>query len=313
MIVQPSLLGHVKFLRLKKFVGDCAAEVLLRLWSHCQQATHGQRLGDASPDDVELLCAWAGTPGLLYEALVRSKWLDVKENGRIEVHAWDEHNAQLRAAWKNGEVKRRAAAAKRKETERTGSDAPSDASSNTKPTGGVLIYSNLLSSSSEEGVQGEESNEPSKPEFQGQPPAEIPEFVIPTEDEVVAFAADWSGDMARAIPPGIPEVWTLGWLNYRLRDPSRFPADWQGDLVRSFVRDWVKGLPDARGVSPARGVRTPFALKTQLDALEIRIKEHPGNPDSNSCSGDPTDQETEDFRALKRARGEIIRKLSEGK
>lgn len=298
MIVQPSLLGHVKFLRLKKLIGECAAEVLLRLWGYCQQATHGQRLGNASSDDIELLCAWGGTPGALYEALVRSRWIDVNDDGSLCAHGWDEHNAQLRAAWQNGEEKKQRAAEAKAAAE-AAKKAASDAQA-TLPKlpikGERLILSNLLLSSSE-GVQGAT--------------AAPPEFQLPSEAEVLAAAAAWPGDMARAIPGAIPEAWVLGWLNYRLRDPSRFPGDWQGDMTRSFVRDWVKGLPDARG-STVPKTKTPFALKTQLDALEIRIKEHPGNPDSNSCSGDPSEQATEDFRELKRSRAELVRKLSEG-
>lgn len=298
MIVQPSLLGHVKFLRLKKLIGDCAAEVLLRLWGYCQQATHGQRLGNASSDDIELLCAWGGQPGALYDALVRSRWIDVNDDGSLCAHGWDEHNAQLRAAWQNGAEKKRLAAeakAKAEADKKAGSDAKATLQ-DVAIKGERLILSNPILSSSE-GVQGETD-----------PP---PDRQVPSEAEVLAAAAAWPGDMARAIPAGIPEAWVLGWLNYRLRDVSRFPADWTGDMARSFVRDWVRGLPDARG-STAPKSKTPFALKTQLDALEIRIKEHPGNPDSISCSGDPSDQEREDFRELKRVRAELVRKLSEG-
>jgi hypothetical protein len=299
MMIMPSLVSHPKYMRLRKKIGPGAMEALVRLWGFCQLDQRGQCLGTMSCEDIEMICAWGGAPGDLYEALVSCKWLDVNEDGTVEAHDWDEANRLLTTNWANGRKMARAAKRNHNKGGGTAKAVPKQCLSSAGAPNPILSYP------ISEGVQGE-VEPPEAP-----PP---PDFQVPAEAEVLAVAEAYPGDLARMIPPRIPEAWALGWLNWRLREPSRFPADWQGDMVRSFVRDWVKELPDARGVvRGAKTAKTPFALKTQLEALELRIREHPGNPDSSSCSGDPTEEDVVEFRWLKRERADLIRKLSEGK
>lgn len=77
---------------------------------------------------------------------------------------------------------------------------------------------------------------------------------IPDEKTVLQFGASWSGDMARAIPAGIPEGWLLAWYAWRC-SPSAgsFPGDWQADLTRRFRSAFLSGDRRARknGEKPA--------------------------------------------------------------
>lgn len=104
---------------------------------------------------------------------------------------------------------------------------------------------------------------------------------VPTDEEVVEWADGWAGDLARAIPAGIPEAYTLNWLAWRKTPKAgSWPANWQEDLVRRFTRDWVEGNPRARGSKSASGTSTRD-IGMQIRALEERIASHPGNPDNS--------------------------------
>jgi hypothetical protein len=304
-------------------------EALVRLWCFCQLDQRGQCLGSASVDDIEIICAWEGTPGELYDALVSCKFLDINDDGTVEAHDWDEVNRLFTSNWKNG----RKTKSKSKASKKTSPPLPGHCQGTARALPGHCQGNEYEPSPPSSPLSSPPipplSVPPSIPPSGGKPPPKCvegtamalppeapppPDFQVPAEAEVLAVAEAYPGDLARMIPPRIPEAWALGWLNWRLREPSRFPADWQGDMVRSFVRDWVKELPDARGVvRGAKTAKTPFALKTQLEALELRIREHPGNPDSSSCSGDPTEDDVVEFRWLRRERADLIRKLSEGK
>jgi hypothetical protein len=52
-------------------------------------------------------------------------------------------------------------------------------------------------------------------------------------------------------------------------------------------------------------------MRTKLEALELRIREHPGNPESSACSGDPSDEEAQEFRNLKRDRANLVKEISD--
>ena len=99
MIVEPDLTSHPKFIHLKALVGDGAMELLVRLWTHCQQNKRGQYWPGANPDYVEVVCAGRSRRGKLFAALRDCAWIHEREDG-IEVHDWDKHNASLIARWR---------------------------------------------------------------------------------------------------------------------------------------------------------------------------------------------------------------------
>lgn len=119
------------------------------------------------------------------------------------------------------------------------------------------------------------------------PPTDFAE--VPDEAEVLAFAAAWPGDLARGIPAGIPEAWTLGWFRWRT-DRNVWPKKWRDDFTRRFLEDWIAGNAKARGhVAPAgkknggvqAGGRSPaqarFELSRELEEVQERLDAHHEN------------------------------------
>lgn len=101
MRVEPGLTSHPKFIRLKKRVGDIAAEVLIRLWGHCQDSQRGEYWPRADADYLEVVCGWDGQPGLLWRALLDAHWI-LQDAGGVRVHDWNAMNPSFLANWRNG-------------------------------------------------------------------------------------------------------------------------------------------------------------------------------------------------------------------
>lgn len=60
-----------------------------------------------------------------------------------------------------------------------------------------------------------------------------PGALVPTEEEVLAYAAEWN-DLARGWA-GIPEAYALDWFSWRMTPKAGpWPRDWKGDLRRRF-------------------------------------------------------------------------------
>lgn len=125
---------------------------------------------------------------------------------------------------------------------------------------------------------------------------------VPTEDEVLQFARDYPGDMARAIPPQIPDQWALNWFAWRA-DPCRpFPNDWQADFIRRFRSDWVNGDSRARGQvrngSAQKGPElSPNMVAIEIEKLEKEMRHHAGNPLNGMT---PMPHQREEFEKLER-------------
>ena len=124
---------------------------------------------------------------------------------------------------------------------------------------------------------------------------------VPGDDEVVAWAKAWVGDLARAIPGPMPEVYVLNWLAWRTTPKAGpWPRDWRSDLQRRFVRDWLDGNPRARGnaqggTAPAAG---SMAYSAQVRALEEQIADHPGNPGNTRGSTETKKARRPEFNEL---------------
>ena len=101
MRVEPGLTSHPKYLRLRKAVGIGAADFLVRLWGHCQQAQKGEYWRGADSAFVEAVCAWDGEDGKLFSALVACRFIEQEERG-IRIHKWKYYNSQAVANWYNG-------------------------------------------------------------------------------------------------------------------------------------------------------------------------------------------------------------------
>lgn len=106
MRVEPELLTHNKFKRLKRIVGEGAMEYVIVIWAHCQSNQRGGFWPGADADYVEMLCDWDGQAGVLFKALVecgrpKAGFIEVTGDG-LTVHDWNAMNASFVANWKNG-------------------------------------------------------------------------------------------------------------------------------------------------------------------------------------------------------------------
>ncbi len=107
MIVKPELPFHPKFIALRRDLGPGAAEILLRLWGHCQQLGTSC-LGKVDPGYIKAITGYGGAEAKLWQALAIAKvggkasWLDVDETGLVWVHQFDEINKSLRICRENG-------------------------------------------------------------------------------------------------------------------------------------------------------------------------------------------------------------------
>jgi hypothetical protein len=126
------------------------------------------------------------------------------------------------------------------------------------------------------------------------PPAAIPDrgheapaSVVPTEEEVLAWARSWPGLPGVGIPAGIPEAWVLDWFAYRTR-PGQGPlGDWKREAVMRFRSDWVSRHPKAvgsagreqkgRGPNGDHGAESETARRIRLEkavkAAELALAE----------------------------------------
>ena len=86
-----STIQTMKFKRLVRDLSECEAHVLGHLemmWNHCH--VNGNPVFE-SLDDVELAAGWDGEPGTLADALIKSRWLDLRKDGKYECHDYLDH------------------------------------------------------------------------------------------------------------------------------------------------------------------------------------------------------------------------------
>lgn len=89
------------------------------------------------------------------------------------------------------------------------------------------------------------------------PPARAGEFIIPTDEEVLAFARAYSCPSIGA--RAIPDEWMLDWHHFRLENPATYPADWQEASARRFRRDFQARHPKAVGIKKTAAAATGAA------------------------------------------------------
>jgi hypothetical protein len=97
--------------------------------------------------------------------------------------------------------------------------------------------------------------------------AVVPPGTVPSELEVLEAAQKYPGDMARGIPPVIPEGWALSWYAWRMTPAAgAFPEDWNADLTRRFKAAWVNGDPRTgrvKGIEKNCGAVSPNVAAIQ--------------------------------------------------
>lgn len=156
MIVEPDFLDHWKTQMLIGELDDPASPCyLLRLWAHCQ--TRKQYLFVAGKMNPAILRAITRAPmdaQVFWDALIEVGFIDLHENGTIEVHGFYDANAQLCCNWENGKKGGRP-------SKKTASEKPIQNPSKTHPEP-IENPSRTHSEPIEEGERGEGNEEAEK-------------------------------------------------------------------------------------------------------------------------------------------------------
>jgi len=90
--ISTKLLTHHKFAKLKKHIGDAAAEHLLWLWCYtADNRPHGELTG-MDNDDIAHAANYHGDPEKFVRILLSVGWLDQLPSGVHAIHDWADHN-----------------------------------------------------------------------------------------------------------------------------------------------------------------------------------------------------------------------------
>lgn len=88
--IETGFLDHPKTKMVRRRIGQCAAEYIMRLWFFAADQKPDGDLAGVSDEMIELSVDWQGEPGALVAALAEVRYLDGEENSR-RLHQWAEH------------------------------------------------------------------------------------------------------------------------------------------------------------------------------------------------------------------------------
>lgn len=329
-----------KFLALHKRLGDGVLLTLARLWAHCQEGGRGPNWGKVDAGYVETVAEWNGNPGELFDLLSKpllqgkGAWIDVR-NGNVSLHDWGEYNKGLISAWRNGRRggrPRRAEAnqvVNRTETGRlvggSGSGKRSERIGSEETGGEVLSLSTGGGKNPKANAQHPEAGGEVRPhsgplpQERGPEPDpnsitrtrtkddEFPECAWPALKEWLAYSEQIGLVAWRA---------ELEWHNQERKRWDRI-QNWQAHA--SFIRTLWEN--DGRPMSPpatrmsgsgsqnSKKSASYWEKSQKKAALEVAMKDHPGNPKTHSMEG-PTAEEKKDFREKMKAWAALNEELS---
>ena len=104
-----SFWGHPKRKRLEMILGPGATGYLIDLWLRTAQDRPDGILTGWDETDIALAAGWEGDPSESVEALKKTGWLDVAEDGTFLVHDWSEYQGWACGAKARSESARKAA------------------------------------------------------------------------------------------------------------------------------------------------------------------------------------------------------------
>lgn len=302
MIVDTDFLDHWKTRLLVRLLGtETAPLYVLRLWAHCQQRKT-DRFTDWDPTILASVTRWDTDGLLLWDALIKCRFIELEGNV-VVVHDWAEANASLFSSWTNGLRGGRPCKSRPSKTQKpAGYPAVGHRFDGTNPalTHGVTDREEKRREDREEGVVPPPSD-PASQESQTSNGEIVDAPEIPPDSEVLQFAAAWPGDMARAIPAGIPETWVLHFLAQSVERRARWPHNWKLWLVRRFTSDFVANYNRARGgaTTAKASPGSPPSILTQFRQVQEELARHPGNPENGIGSLQRKKAEFPAFQELK--------------
>jgi hypothetical protein len=103
MIVQPDFADHWKTDMLVRLSGsEASVRCLLRFWSHCQNRKQW-RFNNFTPEILAAICKWTGDANAFWSAMTQT-FAELREDGTLIAHEWEDMNATLLARWKGGKA-----------------------------------------------------------------------------------------------------------------------------------------------------------------------------------------------------------------
>lgn len=315
MNVHPGLTEHAKFRLLKtglRGIGaneELAAELLIRLWAHCQTMQRGENWGKVTSEYVEAVCCWNGKPGALFELLTKDfcgqdGWIRV-QRGQVIVCGWEEHNKNLLNRWESGKKGGRPKGTGRK---------PAD---NLQVTGRKPTENPILDLSREDltgddlrGREGTDSLPPAAPGG-GSGQSVLAEW--PSEKE-------WR-EHGAAI--GLPE-WKIAreWSNQERKRPKwAGVGNWRSHANHIKVLWEQDGRPSdpPNGNRPGSNIKNApsaasviYALEKEKEALMMAMAEHSANRDSSAYDPNCTAEQKADLQNKRARLREVFGQIAKG-
>lgn len=269
--LQQSLPRHPKLARLAhklRIHPAQAAGHLSFLWLWTLEYSPSGDLSAFEPAEISAAAAWPNKdPEAFVTALIESKWLT---EGKL-VHDWKDHVGRLLEEREKDKSRKKADRINKSTQDSTGRPPDVHRTSDAIPPDGRRTATVEKSRVEKSRVEGDIP-----------PPSEslVNGSEVPTEEDVMAFAAIFPGEMARGIPAGIPAGWVLNWYAWRSSSERPFPKDWRSDLIRRFKADWINGIKSARpkATEPNGAQKPTLPAWKRIKELESEIENHPGNP-----------------------------------
>jgi len=293
MVVQPSLLDHPRYLVLRRELGPAALEILVRLWSHCQEDQRGDLWPKADWMYVEAIIRWSGEPKSAFERLVAAGWVTETKRG-IRISSWSEHNKSLVNSWRNGRFGGR----KKKPT------------GNPRVTHGQPVANPTAAhgASDKSRVEEGETRTHTRASIGAPETAEAPSL-----DEFLAFCAAFRGELASGTPGPIDPEWAQKnwewWSNSRNAGFETL-KDWRRAVVARWRENCrTRSAPPAGPAKPASPVAAAIGDRQRLAHLQELMAVHPGNPENAVGSLERKERERPEFEKLRREREELRRRV----
>lgn len=130
-------------------------------------------------------------------------------------------------------------------------------------------------------------------------------FNAPTDEEVLAFALKWPGELASGAPT-MPLPFVQSWLARMNARSGDWPRSWERALVASWRQDFraFGQNKNIAGAAPS-GIGAKIDLRTRLKLVEEKLRKHPAAEDCGTSIGPVTDEEQTEFDGLQRQASEL--------
>lgn len=310
MIVEPDIMTHPKFIRLRAEVGEVAMELLTRLWGHCH-TKRGEYWENSDENYVNFILYSGNIHGnsrqTWFKALEKCGWLTIYPDG-IVIHDWNSHNKSLISRWNKPDSPRKASVrGSTQASTQTPKQTPAQIATqmSTQTPAQVSAPSLRPDGTDVTGVEG------------GTHPPAAPTGTDPDPDSAVGGFGEVNCPPSKtevlryAEKTGIPPHVALNFFDH-YASTNWCSGSTRITDFRPRLDKWNRGEPgNATGPTPANASSTAgrIGLERTAVVLRERIARDPANPESASGIANPTDAQKNDYRAAKSRLREIENQL----